>query len=131
MKYEEEFIAYNLYKMITDISEVNTDTIIKVITNEKDELMYMSRLGVPFNKSNFEVKYNKQICVYGFTKQALDVFSSRTKTLNEQYEDIEILRFVDMGYKVKMKETTVDSIAVDVPSDVKKVENFLEKKGLV
>ena len=131
LKYEEEFIAYNLYKMITDISEVNTDTIIKVITNEKDELMYMSRLGVPFNKSNFEVKYNKQICVYGFTKQALDVFSSRTKTLNEQYEDIEILRFVDMGYKVKMKETTVDSIAVDVPSDVKKVENFLEKKGLV
>ena len=131
LKYEEEFIAYNLYKMITDISEVNTDTIIKVITNEKDELMYMSRLGVPFNKSNFEVKYKKQICVYGFTKQALDVFSSRTKTLNEQYEDIEILRFVDMGYKVKMKETTVDSIAVDVPSDVKKVENFLEKKGLV
>lgn len=131
LKYEEEFIAYNLYKMITDISEVNTDTIIKVITNEKDELMYMSRLGVPFNKSNFELKYKKQICVYGFTKQALDVFSSRTKTLNEQYEDIEILRFVDMGYKVKMKETTVDSIAVDVPSDVKKVENFLEKKGLV
>lgn len=130
LKYEEEFIAYNLYKMITDISEVNTDTIIKVITNEKDELMYMSRLGVPFNKSNFEVKYKKQICVYGFTKQALDVFSSRTKTLNEQYEDIEILRFVDMGYKVKMKETTVDSIAVDVPSDVEKVEMYLKEKGI-
>ena len=69
--------------------------------------------------------------VINFHRLALDVFSSRTKTLNEQYEDIEILRFVDMGYKVKMKETTVDSIAVDVPSDVKKVENFLEKKGLV
>lgn len=36
-----------------------------------------------------------------------------------------------MGYKVKMKETNVDSIAVDVPSDVEKVEKFLEKKGLV
>jgi len=109
---------------------VNTDTIIKVITNEKDELMYMSRLGIPFNKSSLEAKHKKQICVYGFTKQALDIFSSRTKTLNEQYEDIEILRFVDMGYKVKMKETNVDSIAVDVPSDVKKVENFLEQKGI-
>lgn len=129
--YKDNYIAYNLYKIIDDKEEVNTDTIIKVITNEKDELMYMSRLGVPFNKSSLEAKHKKQICVYGFTKQALDVFSSRTKTLNEQYEDIEILRFVDMGYKVKMKETNVDSIAVDVPSDVEKVEKFLEKKGLV
>jgi len=128
--YKDEYIAYNLYKIIEDKEEVNTDTIIKVITNEKDELMYMSRLGIPFNKSSLEAKHKKQICVYGFTKQALDVFSSRTKTLNEQYEDIEILRFIDMGYKVKMKETNVDSIAVDVPNDVKKVESFLKGKGL-
>lgn len=67
---------------------------------------------------------------YGFTKQALDIFSSKTKTLNEKYEDIEILRFVDMGYKVKMKETNVDSIAVDVPSDVEKVEIYLKEKGI-
>ncbi|MGB7403207.1 MAG: 3-deoxy-manno-octulosonate cytidylyltransferase [Arcobacter sp.] len=128
--YKDEYIAYNLYKIIDEKDEVNTDTIIKVITNEKDELMYMSRLGIPFNKSSLESKHKKQICVYGFTKRALDVFSSRTKTLNEQYEDIEILRFIDMGYKVKMKETIVDSIAVDVPSDVEKVEKFLEQKGL-
>jgi len=128
--YGDEYIAYNLYKIIDSNSEVNTDTIIKVITNEKNELMYMSRLGIPFNKSKLETKHKKQICVYGFTKQALDVFSSRTKTLNEQYEDIEILRFVDMGYKVKMKETTVDSIAIDIPSDVEKVEDFLKQKGL-
>jgi 3-deoxy-D-manno-octulosonate cytidylyltransferase len=128
--YKDEYIAYNLYKIIDDKAEVSTDTIIKVITNEKDELMYMSRLGVPFNKSSLEAKHKKQICVYGFTKQALDVFSSRTKTLNEQFEDIEILRFVDMGYKVKMKETNVDSIAVDVPSDVQKVEIYLKEKGI-
>lgn len=130
LKYKEEFIAYNLYKNIEDFSEVNSDTIIKVITNEKDELMYMSRLEVPFNKSKEKIKHKKQVCVYGFTKKALDLFSSRTKTLNEQFEDIEILRFVDMGYKVKMKETNVDSIAVDIPEDIKKVENFLEIRGL-
>jgi len=128
--YKDNYIAYNLYKVIDDILEVTTDTIIKVITNEKDELMYMSRLGVPFNKSSLEVKHKKQICVYGFTKKALELFSYRSKTLNEQFEDIEILRFVDMGYKVKMKETTVDSIAVDVPNDVEKVEKFLHERGL-
>jgi 3-deoxy-D-manno-octulosonate cytidylyltransferase len=129
-KYGDKYVAYNLYKIIDDISEINSNTIIKTIVNEKDELMYMSRLGIPFNKSDKDAIYKKQVCVYGFTKQALKLFASRSKTLNEQYEDIEILRFLDMGYKVKMRETKVDSIAVDIPKDVKKVEKFLDENGL-
>lgn len=129
--YKDEYVAYNLYKIIDDDSEVTSNTIIKTIVNEKDELMYMSRLGVPFNKSDKKVEHKKQVCVYGFTKKALDIFSSRDKTLNEQFEDIEILRFLDMGYKVKMKETFVDSIAVDVPEDVQKVVEFLKERGLI
>jgi len=129
-KFGEQYVAYNLYKTIEDESEINSNTIIKVIVNEKDELMYMSRLGTPFNKSDKNAVYKKQVCVYGFTKEALKLFALRPKTLNEQYEDIEILRFLDMGCKVKMRETTADSIAVDVPEDIKKVENFLEENGL-
>ncbi len=129
-KYTDDYLAYNLYKYIDEVDEVTTDTIIKVIVNEKDELMYMSRLPTPFNKSYIVPKYKKQICVYGFTKKALELFAARDKTLNEVHEDIEILRFIDMGYKVKMRETKVDSIAVDVPSDVEKVEKFLKLKGI-
>lgn len=128
--YGEEYVAYNLFKIIDTNDEVDADTIIKTIVNEKDELMYMSRLGIPYNKSEKEPIFKKQVCVYGFTKKALELFSSRDKTLNELHEDIEILRFLDMGYKVKMKETKVDSIAVDIPSDVLKVEEFLERNGL-
>jgi CMP-2-keto-3-deoxyoctulosonic acid synthetase len=130
-KYGNKYIAYNLYKTINCNDEINSDTIIKVITNENDELMYMSRLGVPYNKSKNEPIFKKQVCVYGFTKKALALFSQKDKTINEQYEDIEILRFLDMGYNVKMRETKVNSIAVDIPKDVIKVENFLNKNGLV
>jgi 3-deoxy-D-manno-octulosonate cytidylyltransferase len=130
-KYGDKYIAYNLYKKISLKNEINSDTIIKTIVNEQDELMYMSRLGVPFNKSKNEPIFKKQVCVYGFTKKALEMFTKRDKTLNEEFEDIEILRFLDMGYKVKMREVTVDSIAVDVEDDVKKVEDFLNKNGLM
>jgi len=129
-EYGEKYIAYNLYKQIDNLDEVDSDTIIKVIVNENNELMYMSRLGIPFNKSSNLPTFKKQVCVYGFTKKALDVFSTRDKTLNEEFEDIEILRFLDMGYDVKMKETKVDSIAVDVLEDVQKVEFFLNENGL-
>ena len=124
----KKYMAYNLYKIIDDQLEVTSPTIIKTITNAKDELMYMSRAVVPFSKTETEPIIKKQVCVYGFTKEALEIFSNYTKTLNEKYEDIEILRFIDLGYKVKMRQTVMDSIAVDVPSDIQKVEDFLNRK---
>ena len=126
----QSYAVYNLYKKITSKDEVDSNTIIKVVVNQNDELMYMSRHPIPFNKSTNEAVYNKQVCVYGFTKKALEVFSNRDKSHNEQFEDIELLRFLDLGYSVKMLETTVDSIAVDVPDDVKKVEDFLKQNNL-
>lgn len=129
--YGEEYIVYNLYKVITDINEINSKTIIKVIVNESDEMMYMSRLPIPFSNTSLVPDFKQQIPVYGFTSKALDVFSQQPKTVNEKFEDIELLRFVDLGYKLKMCETFVDSIAVDVPSDVIKIEKYLEKYELV
>ena len=127
-QYGDEYMVYNLYKIIDDMEEVNSQTIIKVIVNEHDEVMYMSRLPVPYSNSGLVQQFRQQIPVYGFTKDALSIFSNHKKTINEQYEDVELLRFVDLGYKIRMGETTVDSIAVDVPDDVKKVEMFLEEK---
>jgi 3-deoxy-manno-octulosonate cytidylyltransferase (CMP-KDO synthetase) len=128
-EFGEKYIAYNLYKVITDQQEIQSNTIVKVIVNEKDELMYMSRLPVPFsNKKDIKSVHRQQIPVYGFSRRALQVFAeqgAKGKTINEQFEDIELLRFLDLGYQLKMLETTADSIAVDVPEDVLKVERFL------
>ena len=123
----DKYIAYNLYKIIDKNDEIKSDTIIKVIVNENDELMYMSRLPVPYSKSNLPSIHKMQVPVYGYTAKALEVFSKHQKTINEQFEDIELLRFVDLGYKLKMAETKATSIAVDIPSDVLKVEVYLNE----
>jgi len=129
-RYGDRYAVYNLYKIITDKREIISNTIIKVIVNEKDELMYMSRLPVPYSNSDLVPQFRQQIPVYGFTREALKVFSGHVKTINEQFEDIELLRFVDLGYKLKMIESFVDSIAVDVQEDVAKVEKYLDINGL-
>ena len=119
------FVAYNLYKRIENREEEESPTIIKVIVDNAGELVYMSRLPVPFSKDDTKVVRHKQVCVYGYTREALRVFASSEKTANEAAEDIEILRFMDFGYRVRMIETECSSIAVDVPSDIQKVEAFL------
>ena len=64
----------------------------------------------------------RQVCAYAFPKEELIQFSSiQTKTPLENEEDIEILRFLEMGYDVKMIQMSDESIAIDNPEDVYKV----------
>ncbi|NLR78595.1 3-deoxy-manno-octulosonate cytidylyltransferase [Chitinophaga eiseniae] len=105
----------------------------KVLTNSKGELIYMSRLPIPGVK-NIGVTtpvFKKQVCIYAFSFDALKAFGTQEKKGNaEFYEDIEILRFLELGIPVKMVEMKSPSIAVDIPEDVSRVELWLKKNQL-
>ncbi|OMP32207.1 3-deoxy-manno-octulosonate cytidylyltransferase [Mangrovimonas sp. DI 80] len=101
----------------------------KVLVNVNNDLVYMSRLPIPGIKDDSRVKptYKKQVCIYAFNYNELKSFGeSAEKAYYEQFEDIEILRFFDFSIPIKMVETTSSSLAVDVPEDVEKVEQFIK-----
>lgn len=103
-------------------------TIPKVIINKNSDLIYMSRTPVPFSKSgNIKgITYYKQVCIYAFNMDELSHFGTQpNKTYCEQYEDIEILRFIELGYAVKMVEVEKSPVAVDLPEHVPIVEKLL------
>ncbi len=124
----KKYEVFNLYKNISP-KEAQRDSIVKVVVNENDELVFMSRFPIPFSKSFENPNYKKQVAVYVFSAYALKLFEQSFKThgkgINERFEDIEILRFIDMGEKVKMLECFYDSISVDEPCDVNLVEKWL------
>ena len=71
----------------------------------------------------------KQGCSYGFNKSELKKFKSfKRKSVLEKIEDIEILRFFEMGIKIKMVKVSNSAVAVDEPSDKVKVEKILNEK---
>ena len=105
----------------------------KVITNERDELVYMSRMALPgFKDPNHAPgRYKKQVCIYAFTREELAAFRAFGRKSELEYsEDIEILRFLELGKTIRMVETKPGSLAVDVPEDVVKVEAAMLKVGL-
>lgn len=117
---EEEII--NGYAVIDNESDFRSLTIPKVVFRPDGRLLYMSRGAIPNNKKDEFIKAFKQVCVYAFPKKALLKFASeKNKTHLEEIEDIEILRFLELGYDVKMIKLSSDSIAVDVPEDIEKV----------
>jgi len=102
----------------------------KVVVNNKKELIYISRALVPGKKKEKEkITYHKQVCIYAFNKKELKKFyKPKKKSETENIEDIEILRFFDLGVKIKMVKLNSNSVAVDEKSDVKKVEKLLNAK---
>jgi len=104
----------------------------KVVVNNSQELIYISRAVVPGKKSvKSKVNYLKQVCIYAFNREQLKkYYIKKKKSETEKIEDIEILRFFDLNIKIKMVRLHSNSIAVDVIGDIKKAEKILinEKK---
>lgn len=121
----------NGYSWVSDEENPNNVNIPKVITNERDELVYMSRVALPGYKDpkNAPARYKKQVCIYAFTGKELEAFESfGRKSELEHCEDIEILRFLELGKRILMVETQPGSLAVDVPEDVPSAEAALKRK---
>ena len=105
----------------------------KVVTTEDLRLIYMSRLPVPGSKSADSAPkvYWKQVCIYAFSKKELKAFSrDGRKSYLEGIEDIEILRFLELGIPVRMIKVAGGSKAVDLPGDVEAVESILKSRAL-
>lgn len=121
-------MVINGYCWLAESEDPHNVNIPKVITNEREELVYMSRNALPGykDKSNAPGNYKKQVCIYAFSKQELLEFKAfGRKSKLELAEDIEILRFLEFGKKILMLETHPGSLAVDVPEDVAGVEEAL------
>lgn len=120
----------NGYSTIGSNEDPESVNIPKVIFTEDKRMVYMSRSAVPgFKESkNKPVRYYKQVCIYAFSRQELlDYGVFGRKSLLEQSEDIEIIRFMEWGQTIRMVETKPGSLAVDIPEDVSKVEAALKE----
>jgi len=104
----------------------------KVVADDEQRLVYFSRAVVPGKKEDGSPHpgYWRQVCIYAFTKKELVAFADHGRVGSlEKSEDIELLRFVEMGIPVRMVRCAANSRAVDRPEDVAKVEAELRAQG--
>jgi len=100
----------------------------KIVLNEFKELIYISRAPIPSNKNNKFINALKQVCIYSYPKKIIRKLygKNKKKTFLERIEDIEILRPIEKGYKIKMIKLSNKSISVDTKLDVKKVTKIIK-----
>ena len=124
---ENKIDLVSLMKVISNREEAENPNNVKVVIDSNDFAMYFSRNPIPHNKDlNIKVKYYKHIGVYGFRKKSLIDFYNSDRTKLESIENLEQLRHLENGKKIKMVITDFDGIGIDTMEDLIKARNLLK-----
>ena len=121
---QEELVMSTLKKKIKSQNEINNPNVVKVVTDRDGYALYFSRSSIPFRK-NKEIEYYKHVGLYVYRRDFLLKFSNMEPTSLEKTESLEQLRALENGYKIKVVETNFNTIGVDMPDDIERVEQII------
>jgi len=112
---------------LTDFEEISNPNNVKVITDQNNFALYFSRSVIPYKRDeDIAVKYFKHKGVYAFRKEALMGFYRTEMTPLEAAEKIEAIRYLEVGKRIKMIETKIDSIGIDTKEDLEKAKKLFQ-----
>ncbi|MBC8544958.1 3-deoxy-manno-octulosonate cytidylyltransferase [Bianquea renquensis] len=124
----EAFFAANLMAKIHNPVEVVDDTNIKVVTDEEGNALFMTRSPIPHPKASTQFCYYKHLGVLAYSMEALRFFSETGRGKVERIEDINELRFIEHGKKLRMIPVEAQTLSVDTPRDLDFVRNIIQEK---
>jgi 3-deoxy-manno-octulosonate cytidylyltransferase (CMP-KDO synthetase) len=98
---------------------------VKVVMDRLGNALYFSRNCIPFRRGTNEVKTYKHLGIYGFRRKALLDFVRMSPGALEQAEQLEQLRALENGLKIRVVVSEMNSIGVDTPDDATEVERLI------
>lgn len=120
-----------LIKEIHTEEELFNNNIPKVLINTKQQAIYFSRQTIPFLRGVEHEQwlkkhqYYKHIGIYGYTATALRQITALPPSSLEKAESLEQLRWLENGYSIQTRTTEIETIAIDTPEDLNKINALL------
>jgi len=113
-----------LAKKIERDEEIISPDIVKMVFDRNGKGLYFSRSPIPFRRSS-EGTWYKHIGPYAWRRDLLLEFSKWKQTPLEKTESLEMLRVLERGYSIRCIVTERDTIEIDTPNDLLKIEEHL------
>ena len=119
-------------KRLASVEEFRDPNVVKVVRDKDHCALYFSRSPIPFKRDGAPDvnNYFKHLGIYAYRREFLFEYCRWPKSFLEQEECLEQLRVLEAGYKIKTVETTMETIGVDTPEDVVRVETYMKAHGL-
>ena len=119
---------------IKNLSELDNPNVVKVVVNGAGRALYFSRRTSPFLREAASRPVSEQLAAFPFLKH-LGIYGFRRETLLrlvkfpvsplENAEKLEQLRALENGIQIAVVKVDYDSVGVDTPEDVARVERLL------
>jgi 3-deoxy-manno-octulosonate cytidylyltransferase (CMP-KDO synthetase) len=122
---EPSFVMSTLAYQITDPREIHDPKDVKVTFSAQGLALYFSRAAIPFGRDAWHHPVYKHLGVYAYRKQFVDHFHELPLGHLEEVEKLEQLRVLEQGLGIQMVVTAYDSLEVDLPEDIARVEQIL------
>ncbi|MEG0692365.1 MAG: 3-deoxy-manno-octulosonate cytidylyltransferase [Oscillospiraceae bacterium] len=124
----EEFYFGGAMRVLTSPAQTIDSANLKVVVNQENRCLYLSRTPVPYPKGALTFNYNKYVGIECFNKVALDFFVHTPMGVVEKIEDIDHLRFIEHNKPLLFSYVESDSISVDTIKDLYYVKTIIEQR---
>jgi 3-deoxy-manno-octulosonate cytidylyltransferase (CMP-KDO synthetase) len=117
---------------ITLANEIMDPNIVKVTSDFDGNSLYFSRAPIPWvrdTQATVAVRHWKHIGLYAFRRDTLLEFPTLPPGELEHVEQLEQLRWLENGFRIRVVETDYDAVSVDVPADIERVEKLLREQA--
>ncbi len=105
--------------------EAENPGVVKVVCAQNGDALYFSRSLIPFPRNDGTPAY-VHIGVYAFRKDFLLEINALPRSPLEHAEDLEQLRVLEHGHRIRVVETTHRGVGVDTPEDLKRARARLD-----
>lgn len=119
---------------LRDLAEFDNPNVVKVVVSVSGKALYFSRRTIPFVRDAANRSPDEQLAAFAFMKH-LGIYGYRRGTLLdlvrwpvsplENAEKLEQLRALEHGIDIGVERVDYESIGVDLPGDVARVEAIL------
>jgi 3-deoxy-manno-octulosonate cytidylyltransferase (CMP-KDO synthetase) len=122
---------------LADPEELENPNVVKVVVNRAGHALYFSRRAIPYVReaanrpaqdSLAAFLFLKHIGIYGYRRQTLLDLVRQPQTPLELAEKLEQLRALENEIPIAVVRVDYQSIGVDVPGDVARVEAILRAR---
>lgn len=114
---------------IRHVGDIMDPNIVKTVLDFDSNGMYFSRAPIPWvrdTQQKIHVSYWKHLGLYVFQRDALLEYPTLPQGELEKIEQLEQLRWLENGWKIRVAEVEHDAVSVDVLEDVPRVERLLK-----
>ena len=104
--------------------------VVKVATDRAGYALYFSRSPIPFHQSKASSSdaepqtFFKHIGLYVYRRKFLELLPGLNPSSLEKAEGLEQLRFLENGYRIKVVCYDYQSVAVDTPADLERLNEI-------